>query len=54
MLELIIIALIIAFVAWVVGFRTLAGIAATIAKVLFFIFLVLLLVSVVFSFLRGF
>ena len=39
--------LIIALVAAVLGFGVLAGVAAQIAQILFFLFLVLLLVSVV-------
>lgn len=43
---------IVALVAAVLGFGTLAGLAAEIAKVLFFIFLVLLIVSLVFGYRR--
>lgn len=46
--------LIIALVAGALGFGKVAGTATTIARTLFYIFLILLLISLVFAGLRGF
>lgn len=45
--------LILALIAGVLGFTEIAGAAIGIAKILFFVFLVLLIVSAVFGALRG-
>lgn len=42
-------ALVIALIAGVLGFGVISGVAATIAKVLFFVFLVLFVVSLIFG-----
>jgi uncharacterized membrane protein YtjA (UPF0391 family) len=45
--------LVVALIAGVLGFTTVAGAAIEIAKVIFFIFVVLFLVSLVMHFVRG-
>ena len=45
--------LVVALVAGVLGFTTVAGAAIEIAKILFVVFLVLILVSIVMHFVRG-
>jgi uncharacterized membrane protein YtjA (UPF0391 family) len=45
--------LVVALIAAVLGFTTIAGAAMGIAKILFYVFLVLFLVSVVLHFVRG-
>jgi uncharacterized membrane protein YtjA (UPF0391 family) len=45
--------LVVALIAAVLGFTTIAGTAMAVAKILFYVFLVLFLVSVVMHFLRG-
>lgn len=45
--------LVIALIAAALGFGSVAGAAASIAKIIFFVFLVLLLVSLVMHFNRG-
>jgi uncharacterized membrane protein YtjA (UPF0391 family) len=45
--------LVVALIAGVLGFTTVAGAAISIAKILFFVFLVLFLVSIVMHFVRG-
>lgn len=45
--------LVVALIAGVLGFTTVAGAAIEIAKILFFVFLVLFLVSIVMHFVRG-
>lgn len=45
--------LILALIAGLLGFTNIAGAAVGIAKILFFVFLVLLIVSAVFGALRG-
>lgn len=53
MISLVIIFFIIAIVAAIFGFTTIAGAAIGIAKIIFFIFLVLFIVSLVFHLVRG-
>jgi uncharacterized membrane protein YtjA (UPF0391 family) len=45
--------LVVALIAGVLGFTTIAGTAIGVAKILFYVFLVLFLVSMVMNFLRG-
>jgi uncharacterized membrane protein YtjA (UPF0391 family) len=45
--------LVVALIAGVLGFTTVAGAAMGIAKILFFVFLVLFVVSLVMHFVRG-
>jgi len=45
--------LVVALIAGVLGFTTIAGTAIGVAKILFYIFIVLFLVSLVMNFLRG-
>ncbi|HEY0947717.1 MAG TPA: DUF1328 domain-containing protein [Opitutaceae bacterium] len=45
--------LIVAITAGILGFMTLAGVAATIAKILFFLFVALLIVAALASVFRG-
>ena len=45
--------LVVALIAGVLGFTTIAGTAIGVAKILFYVFLVLFLVSLVMNFLRG-
>lgn len=45
--------LVVALIAAVLGFTTIAGTAMAVAKILFYIFLVLFLVSLVMHFVRG-
>jgi uncharacterized membrane protein YtjA (UPF0391 family) len=45
--------LVVALIAGVLGFTTVAGAAIEIAKIIFFIFVVLFLVSLVMHFVRG-
>ena len=45
--------LIVALIAGVLGFTTIAGTAIGVAKILFYVFLVLFLVSLVMNFVRG-
>lgn len=45
--------LVVALIAGVLGFTTVAGAAIEIAKIIFFIFVVLFLVSIVMHFVRG-
>ena len=45
--------LVVALIAGVLGFTTIAGTAIGVAKILFYVFLVLFLVSVVMNFVRG-
>ncbi|ACG76722.1 conserved hypothetical protein [Phenylobacterium zucineum HLK1] len=45
--------LVVALIAGVLGFTTVAGAAVEIAKILFVVFLVLFLVSIVMHFVRG-
>ncbi|MFN3583999.1 DUF1328 domain-containing protein [Phenylobacterium sp.] len=45
--------LVVALIAGVLGFTTVAGAAISIAKILFFVFLVLFLVSIVMHVVRG-
>ena len=45
--------LIVALIAGVLGFTTIAGTAIGVAKILFYVFLVLFLVSLVMNFIRG-
>ena len=45
--------LVVALIAGVLGFTTIAGTAIGVAKILFFIFLVLFLVSLVMNMMRG-
>ncbi|MEO8114952.1 MAG: DUF1328 domain-containing protein [Phenylobacterium sp.] len=45
--------LVVALIAAVLGFTTIAGTAMAVAKILFYVFLVLFLVSIVMHFLRG-
>jgi uncharacterized membrane protein YtjA (UPF0391 family) len=49
MLAWAVIFLIIAIIAGLFGFRTVEGIAAQIAKILFFIFIILFLISLIYS-----
>jgi uncharacterized membrane protein YtjA (UPF0391 family) len=44
---------ILALIAWALGFFALAGLAASVAKILFVVFLVLLVVSFIVRALRG-
>jgi uncharacterized membrane protein YtjA (UPF0391 family) len=53
MLHLVIVFLILAIIAGYFGFYTVEGMSIDIAKILFFIFLVLFLLSLVSSFVRG-
>ncbi|CAN7187959.1 DUF1328 domain-containing protein [Phenylobacterium sp. LjRoot219] len=45
--------LVVALIAGLLGFTTIAGAAMGIAKILFYVFLVLFLVSIVMHFVRG-
>jgi uncharacterized membrane protein YtjA (UPF0391 family) len=45
--------LVVALIAGVLGFTTIAGTAIGVAKILFYVFLVLFLVSLVMNFVRG-
>ena len=45
--------LVVALIAGVLGFTTIAGTAIGVAKILFYVFLVLFLISLVMNFLRG-
>lgn len=45
--------LVVALIAGVLGFTTIAGASIAIAKILFFVFLVLFLASIVMHFVRG-
>jgi uncharacterized membrane protein YtjA (UPF0391 family) len=45
--------LVVALIAAVLGFTTIAGAAMGVAKILFYVFLVLFLVSIVMHFIRG-
>jgi uncharacterized membrane protein YtjA (UPF0391 family) len=45
--------LVVALIAGVLGFTTIAGASMAIAKIIFFVFLVLFLVSLVAHFMRG-
>ena len=45
--------LVVALIAGVLGFTTIAGTAIGVAKILFYVFLVLILVSLVMNFVRG-
>ena len=45
--------LVVALIAGVLGFTTIAGTAIGVAKILFYVFLVLFLVSIVMHFVRG-
>ena len=45
--------LVVALIAGVLGFTTIAGAAIGIAKLVFYVFLVLFLVSIVMNFIRG-
>ena len=45
--------LVVALIAGVLGFTTIAGAAIGVAKILFYVFLVLFLVSLVMHFVRG-
>lgn len=45
--------LVVALIAGVLGFTTVAGTAIGVAKILFYIFLVLFVVSLIMSFVRG-
>lgn len=45
--------LVVALIAGVLGFTTVAGAAMGIAKILFFVFLILFVVSLVMHFMRG-
>jgi len=45
--------LVVALIAAVLGFTTIAGAAMGVAKILFYIFLILFLVSIVMHFIRG-
>lgn len=45
--------LVVALIAGVLGFTTIAGTAIGVAKILFYVFMVLFLVSLVMNFLRG-
>lgn len=45
--------LVVALIAAVLGFTTIAGAAIAVAKILFYVFLVLFLVSLVMHFVRG-
>jgi uncharacterized membrane protein YtjA (UPF0391 family) len=45
--------LVVALIAGVLGFTTIAGTSIAIAKILFFVFLVLFIVSLVANFVRG-
>jgi uncharacterized membrane protein YtjA (UPF0391 family) len=45
--------LVVALIAGVLGFTTIAGTAIGLAKILFYVFLVLFLVSLVMNFVRG-
>jgi uncharacterized membrane protein YtjA (UPF0391 family) len=53
MLHLVITLLVIALIAGILGFGVLAGAAVEIAKIVFFIFLILFLISLVTGFARG-
>ena len=45
--------LVVALIAMVLGFTTIAGAAMGVAKILFFVFLALFLISIVMHFVRG-
>jgi len=53
MLKLVITFLILAIIAGVLGFSTIAGMSMDIAKILFFIFIVLFIISLIASIFRG-